>query len=49
MNIAAWVGYPGLFILMAGIVVLLRWVGMLQRRVNDHAERIAHLEGQRDC
>lgn len=49
MNIAAWVAYPGLFIIMASLVILLRWVSLLQRTVTTQGQRIAHLEGQRDC
>lgn len=49
MNIAAWIGYPGLFLIITALVVLFRWMGLMQRRVNQQAERIAHLEGQRDC
>jgi hypothetical protein len=49
VSIAAWVGYPAAFIVTMAIVVLVRWVGLMQRRVNDHAERIAYLEGKRDA
>lgn len=31
-------------VLFAALV--LRWLGRLQRRVNDHAERVARLEGR---
>lgn len=34
--------------LVIALVVGFRWLITLQRRVNDHAERIAHIEGQRD-
>lgn len=49
MHIAAWIAYPALFVLFATLFVIMRWVVLLQRRVSEHAERIAHLEGQQDC
>jgi hypothetical protein len=42
-----WLASAGGIVALAFIVVV-RWVVSLQRRVNDHAERIAHLEGRRD-
>jgi hypothetical protein len=47
-EVPVWVTYPLLFGFVVAGAVLFRWVGRLQRRANDHAERIAHLEGQRD-
>ena len=35
---------PGAIIVLAGAVIA-RWLASLQRRVDDHAERIARLEG----
>lgn len=36
---------PGFVIVLVGAAVF-RWLNALQRRVNDHAERIARIEGQ---
>ena len=43
----SWLIYvPGAVIVLAGVAAF-RWLTALQHRVNDHAERIAHLEGER--
>jgi len=38
---------PGFVIVIAGIVIF-RWLDRVQKRLNEHAERLAHLEGQQD-
>lgn len=43
----AWLLAEGAVVIVAAAVVV-RWLTLLQRRVNDHAERIARLEGRMD-
>lgn len=46
IDLPTWAIYvPGVTIVLAGIAGY-RWLAALQRRTNDHAERIAHLEGR---
>lgn len=48
MTAAEWVAYAPAVVCLVALVVVFRWLLYLQRRVNDHAERVAHLEGQRE-
>jgi hypothetical protein len=43
--VTAAVATSGAAVVLLGAIVL-RWLGRLQRRVNDHAERIARIEGR---
>jgi len=38
---------PGVVIVLCGIAIF-RWLQALQARVNDHAERISHIEGKHE-
>jgi hypothetical protein len=42
---AAAIATSGAAVVLLGAIVL-RWLGLIQRRVNDHAERIARIEGR---
>ena len=46
-DVPTWILYvPGVVIVLGGIAVA-RWLGSLERRVSNHAERLANLEGRR--
>jgi hypothetical protein len=42
-EVLVWI--PGAIVVL-GAAILGRWLASVHRRVNDHAERIAHLEGR---
>jgi hypothetical protein len=47
VEIPLWVIYvPGVVIVLGGIAAG-RWLSSLERRVSNHAERLANLEGRR--
>lgn len=47
-DLPVWTLYvPGVVIVLAGAAAF-RWLMASQRRINDHAERIARLEGRLD-
>lgn len=48
MSLIEWVAYPLTFFVVAAFVVGFRWLVSLSRKVNEHAERIARMEGRQD-
>jgi hypothetical protein len=48
MTVTAWLAYAPITLLVLVFAIVVRWLLTLQRRLADHAERIAHLEGKED-
>jgi hypothetical protein len=47
-TLASWLTAAPAALSVIALVVVFRWLLSLQRRSADHAERIAHLEGEND-